>query len=134
MLKPTRAIIAAAALTVVTPVTAQDITCNTYGNRTTCTALPSYNQPVRIQPPLDLLGMQGGLGNLPTAANAQALGMQQQQQAAQTEALRAQTEFYRQQTQMLQQQAREQQAQQLSQQQSEWCKAHPDRTLFCPKQ
>ena len=39
--------------------------------------------------PIDLLGMQGGLGNIPTAANVQALGMQQQKEAAAVDAFRA---------------------------------------------
>ena len=39
--------------------------------------------------PIDLLGMQGGLGNLPTAANVQALGNQQAAAAAGIEGLQA---------------------------------------------
>lgn len=39
--------------------------------------------------PIDLLGMQGGLGNIPTAANVQALGMQQQKEAEAVDAFRA---------------------------------------------
>ena len=39
--------------------------------------------------PVDLLGMQGGLGNLPTAANVQALGNQQAAAAAGIDSLRA---------------------------------------------
>ena len=39
--------------------------------------------------PIDLLGLQGGMGNLPTAANVQALGNQQAAAAAGIDALRA---------------------------------------------
>jgi len=72
------------------------------------------------------LNQHSGGGNMP-ANQAGIMGMmmqnnqilqqgfeQQQRQRDLDNALRAQT-------------------QQLSQQQSEWCKAHPDRTLFCPK-
>ena len=39
--------------------------------------------------PIDLIGLQGGYGNLPNAANANAIMGQQQQQAAQVNALRS---------------------------------------------
>jgi len=54
--------------------------------------------------PIDLLGMQGGLGNLPTAANVQALGNQQAAAAAGIEGLQARAMAERAQAQAAQQQ------------------------------
>ena len=53
--------------------------------------------------PVDLLGMQGGLGNLPTAANVQALGNQQAAAAAGIEGLQARAMAERAQAQAAQQ-------------------------------